>query len=69
MTWKLKEEFKNQIVTNFRKPLSKLKKHQIESLPKKTREKYFEEKKEVKKSIKKQTDEVEVKETYAGGIS
>ncbi len=53
MAWKLKEQYKDTVIPNFRTPLNKLKPHQIEGLYDHLREKYFEEVKPKPKKTKK----------------
>ena len=53
MKWKLKEQYKDTTIPNFKTPLNKLKPHQIEVLYDHLREKYFEEIKPKPKKTKK----------------
>ena len=53
MAWKLKEEYKDTTIPNFKTPLNKLKPHQVEGLYNHLKEKYFEEIKPVFKKKKK----------------
>tara|TARA_R100000781_G_C4030568_1_gene110460 strand:+ start:312 stop:503 length:192 start_codon:yes stop_codon:yes gene_type:complete len=57
MAWKLKEQYKDTVIPNFKTPLNKLKPHQIEGLYDHLKEAYFEEVKSISKKKKQKRDD------------